>query len=155
MAADALVSLGVVVAGALALLHGWLWLDPVISLLVALVIVIGSGRLFLQSAHLLFDGVPPTIDLRAVRAHLEILPGVTRVHDLHIRAMSTSEIALTAQIIIPAGHPGDDFLEKLVAQLRDRFDITHATIQIMRHPSGESCDPATGALQSCTEGMRD
>jgi cobalt-zinc-cadmium efflux system protein len=139
MAADALVSIGVVVAGALALWCGWLWLDPVVSLLIAVVIVIGTGRLFLQSAHLLFDGVPPTINLGVVRVYLERLPGVVRVHDLHVWAMSTSEIALTTQLVIPDGHPGDNFLEKASCHLAQEFGIGHATIQVVRTPFTPPC----------------
>lgn len=84
-----LVSAGVVVAGGLALWMGWNWLDPVVSLLIAAVIVVGSFGLFKQSVHLLFDGVPANVDLPAVRAWLLALPGVSRVHDLHIWAMGT------------------------------------------------------------------
>lgn len=87
MAADALVSAGVVAAGGLALAFGWLWLDPVVSLLIAAVIVVGTWSLFQQSLHLMFDGVPENVDLHAVQALLEALPGVARAHDLHVWAM--------------------------------------------------------------------
>ena len=84
MAADAMVSAGVVIAGALTMWMGWVWLDPVVSLAIAAVILIGTFGLFKRSLHLLFDGVPDSVDPLAVRALLTALPGVSRVHDLHI-----------------------------------------------------------------------
>lgn len=139
MAADALVSAGVVVAGGLALWMGWDWLDPVVSLVIAAVIVVGTWGLFKQSVHLLFDGVPANVDLPAVRAWLLSLPGVTRVHDLHIWAMGTSEVALTAHLVMPEGHPDDAFLQSLTHQLHDRFDIKHVTVQVVREPFTPPC----------------
>jgi cobalt-zinc-cadmium efflux system protein len=130
MAADTLVSLGVVAAGVLYLWTSWDWLDPAASLAIAAVIVVGTGRLFFQSLHLLFDGVPDSVDLAAVQAFLAAQPGVEDVHDLHVWAMSTSDIALTAHLVTPGGHPGDGFLEDLADALHHRFDITHPTIQI-------------------------
>ncbi|MEN9436357.1 MAG: hypothetical protein RIR09_1012, partial [Pseudomonadota bacterium] len=123
MAADALVSVGVLIAGALALWFGWTWLDPVASLLIAAVIVVGTWSLFRQSLHLLFDGVPESVDLLQVKALLESLPGVDRVHDLHVWAMGTSEIAMTAQLVMPDGPAGDAFLQNATEQLHDRFEI--------------------------------
>ena len=139
MAADALVSAGVVVAGGLALAFGWLWLDPVVSLLIAAVIVVGTWSLFRQSLHLLFDGVPDEVDLHAVQALLEGLPGVARVHDLHIWAMGTSEIAMTAHLVMPEGHADDAFLQRATEQLHDRFEIEHVTLQVVRVPFTNPC----------------
>ncbi|MDP3086158.1 MAG: cation diffusion facilitator family transporter [Rubrivivax sp.] len=139
MAADALVSAGVVVAGGLALWFGWNWLDPVVSLIIAAVIVVGTWSLFRQSVHLLFDGVPEDVDLLAVQALLEGLPGVARVHDLHVWAMGTSEIAMTAHLVMPEGHADDAFLQNATRQLHDRFEIEHATIQVMRVPFMAPC----------------
>jgi cobalt-zinc-cadmium efflux system protein len=139
MAADALVSLGVVISGGLALWFGWLWLDPVVSLLIAAVIVIGTWRLFRQSLHLLFDGVPAGVDLGEVRSLLESLPGVERVDDLHVWAMGTTAIALTTHLVMPDGAPGDDFLQDATRQLHDRFEIEHVTIQIVRAAFGKGC----------------
>lgn len=130
MAADALVSLGVVAAGVLYLWQGWDWLDPVASLVIAAVVVIGTWGLFRQSLHLLFDGVPDSVDLAAVETYLLSQPGVEGVHDLHVWAMSTSDIALTAHLVMPGGHPGDGFLDALADALHDRFEIVHPTIQI-------------------------
>jgi len=141
MAADTLVSLGVVAAGALYLWQGWTWLDPVASLLIALVIVAGTWNLFRQSLHLLFDGVPSSVNLNAVQAWLAALPGVKEVHDLHVWAMSTQETALTAHLVMPDGHPGDDFYRQIAANLRTRFGITHPTLQIELTRIGDGCPP--------------
>ncbi|MFP5450100.1 MAG: cation diffusion facilitator family transporter, partial [Alphaproteobacteria bacterium] len=101
MAADALVSLGVVIAGALTLALGWLWLDPVASLVIAAIIVVGTWGLFRQSLHLLFDGVPAGIDLREVERELAALPGVVQVADLHVWAAGTTRTVLTAHLVVP------------------------------------------------------
>ena len=139
MAADALVSLGVVVAGVLVLAFGWQWLDPLLSLAIAVVIVVGTWGLFRQSLHLLFDGVPEQIDLAEVRSVLEALPGVERVHDLHVWAMGSTEIALTAHLIRPEGPPEDDFYQQASALLNARFHIDHITLQVNRAPSEVAC----------------
>jgi cobalt-zinc-cadmium efflux system protein len=139
MAADALVSGGVVVAGALTLWMGWVWLDPVVSLLIAAVILLGTWSLFRQSLHLLFDGVPDSVDLMAVRQSLLDLPGVTQVHDLHVWAMGTSQIAMTAHLITPGGHPDDAFYRHAADVLLDRFEITHVTLQVVREPFMPLC----------------
>ena len=139
MAADALVSAGVVIAGALTLWMGWLWLDPVASLAIALVILVGTWGLFKQSLHLLFDGVPDSVDPQAVQACLAALPGVTRVHDLHIWATGTSHITLTAHLVMPQGQADDAFLQLANAQLHDRFEITHVTLQVMKEAFTQAC----------------
>ena len=130
MAADALVSLGVVIAGAVFIWTGWTWLDPAISLAIALVILLGTWDLLRQSLHLSLDGVPASIELNRVRAYLVSLPQVCGAHDLHVWAMSTSDIALSVHLSMPEGHPGDAFLEQIGRELHDRFAIEHATIQI-------------------------
>lgn len=139
MAADALVSAGVVIAGALTLWAGWVWLDPVVSLLIAAVIVVGTWSLFRQSLHMLFDGVPEHIDPQAVHDCLAALPGVSRVHDLHIWAMGTSDVAMTAHLVMPHGHADDAFLREATAQLHDRFEITHVTLQVMQEAFSVPC----------------
>ncbi|UCU96807.1 cation diffusion facilitator family transporter [Hydrogenophaga taeniospiralis] len=139
MAADALVSAGVVVAGALTLWMGWTWLDPVVSLLIAAVILIGTWNLFRQSLHLLFDGVPDSVDPQAVHDYLVALPGISRVHDLHIWAMDTSQVAMTAHLVMPQGHADDGFLKEVTEQLHHRFEITHATLQVVSAPFTEPC----------------
>jgi len=142
MASDALVSLGVVVAAGLSLWFGWSWLDPVASLVIALVIVAGTWSLFRRSLRLMFDGVPEHIDLAAVRRELESLPGVQRVHDLHVWATGTTDVALTAHLVMPQGHPDDSFFEDATCRLRDRFRIGHVTLQVIRTPFMTLCEGA-------------
>ncbi len=136
MAADAGVSLGVVVAGLVILLTGWQWLDPVVSLAIVAVILVGTWGLLRDSVNLALDAVPEGIDTAAVTTYLAALPGVTEVHDLHIWAMSTTETALTAHLVIPGIRDGDALLARVCAELHDRFGIEHATVQI------EHGDPA-------------
>jgi cobalt-zinc-cadmium efflux system protein len=137
MAADALVSLGVVVAGGLILLTGARWIDPVTSLVIVLVIAWGTWGLLKDSVKLGLNAVPGHIDEAAVRGHLAALPGVTAVHDLHIWPMSTTEAALTAHLVMPSGHPGDAFLHELAHQLEHDFAIGHTTVQV---ETGERCE---------------
>jgi cobalt-zinc-cadmium efflux system protein len=139
MAADALVSAGVVLAGALTLWMGWVWLDPVVSLVIAVVILLGTWGLFSQSLHMLFDGVPDSVDPQAVRDCLAELPGVAHVHDLHIWATGTSHIALTAHLVMPQGHADDAFLKYATEQLHTRFEITHTTLQVMNEAFTQPC----------------
>ncbi len=143
MAADALVSAGVVIAGALTLWQGWTWLDPVVSLGIAAVILWGTWDLFKQSLHMLFDGVPEHIDPHAVHDLLAALPGVEKVHDLHIWAMGTSQVALTAHLVMPAGNTDDTFLANATEQLHAHFDIAHVTLQVVKAPFTLSCVPAS------------
>ena len=142
MAADAAVSAGVVVAGPLSLWFSWGWLDPVVSLLIAVLIVAGTWRLFRQSLHLLFDGVPEGVDLGAVQALLQAQPGVARVHDLHVWAMGTTDIAMTAHLVMPDGGADDAFLQRATEQLSQRFGIAHVTLQVVRQPFGPGCLPS-------------
>ena len=139
MAADALVSAGVVVAGALTLWMGWTWLDPIASLVISGVILIGTWGLFKQSLHMLFDGVPDSVDAQAVHDCLATLPGVSRVHDLHIWAMGTSHIALTAELVMPQGHADDAFLQDVTRQMQVQFEISHVTLQVVKVPFTEPC----------------
>ena len=139
MAADALVSLGVVMAGGLYLRVGWSWIDPVVGLLIAVIIVVGTARLFRQSLHLLFDGVPDGIDLSEVREQLLAIPGVTQVDNLHVWAMGTSQTALTAHLVMPNGQADDGALDAAAHALRNRFRIEHTTLQIIRSPRPNIC----------------
>lgn len=130
MAADALVSLGVVISGAIFVWTGWAWLDPAMSLVIAVVILLSTWGLLRQSLHLSLDGVPASVELDIVKSYLSSLPGVIEIHDLHVWAMSTSETALTAHLVMSDGHPGDEFLCRVADELHDNFSIEHATIQI-------------------------
>lgn len=130
MVADAAVSAGVVIAGIGLLLTGWLWLDPLVSLIVAAVIVWGTWGLLRDSILMSMKAVPPGIEPAAVRAYLEGLPGVARLHDLHIWPMSTTETALTCHLVMPGSRPADDFLVGVTQYLRECHGIGHATIQI-------------------------
>ena len=139
MAADALVSVGVVLAGIGILLTHWLWLDPVLSILISILIVFSTWDLLKDSFHLAIDGVPNHIDERAVRTYLVECVGVSQVHDLHIWNMSTSETALTAHLVMPEGHPGDAFLSEISHELSEHFAIQHATMQIEVGDSDRPC----------------
>jgi cobalt-zinc-cadmium efflux system protein len=145
MAADAGVSAGVVVAAALTGWLGWAWLDPAASLAIALIILIGTWGLFRDSLHLMFDGVPTSIDLEAVRAELAALPGVACVSDLHVWATGTTQVALTAHLVTPAGHPDDAFYRAAAARLQERFAIGHVTLQAATEALMTPCDGVVAA----------
>ena len=151
MAADAAVSAGVVVAGALVLWQGWLWVDPAASLLIAAVILIGTWQLFRDSLHLMFDGVPRSIDLDAVRAELEALPGVDCVHDLHVWASGTTEVVLTAHVVMPAGHPDDAFFRSAAERMKERFSIGHVTLQASTEALMAACSGPKAPLSSSND----
>lgn len=130
MAADAAVSAGVVVAGILIALTGWLWIDPVASLLIVAVIAAGTWGLLKDSVKMSLLAVPDAIDMPKVRSALLKQPGVTAIHDLHVWPMSTTETALTAHLVMPHGHPGDAFLHDLAHRLDHDFGIHHSTFQV-------------------------
>ncbi len=134
MAADALVSVGVVFAGLMILLTGWLWLDPAASLIVNATIVWGTWGLLRDSVTMSLDAVPSGIESQRVGAFLSATAGVQGIHDLHIWSMSTTETALTAHLVMPGGHPGDSFLVELSEKLKERFGIGHATFQVETDP---------------------
>ena len=127
---DAVVSAAVVVAGFVMMNTGWVWLDPALSLVVSVVIVWGTWGLLRDSVKLSLQGVPPGVDFDGVKTWLAALPGVSEVHDLHIWGMSTTEVALTAHLMMPEGHPGDLFLQEVALALKSRHGIIHATVQI-------------------------
>lgn len=130
MAADAAVSLAVVIGGAVILLTGFDWIDPALSLLIAGVIVVGTWGLLRDSLDLALDAAPRGLDVEQVRGFLAALPGVTDVHDLHVWAMSTSETAMTAHLTRPDNADADAFLHRACEGLLDRFGIGHATLQV-------------------------
>ena len=135
MAADALVSVGVVVSGFAILRTGWLWLDPATSLVVALMVLLSTWGLLRDSVRLALAGVPEGTDLDGIRGYLASRPGVAGVHDLHVWAMSTTETALTAHLVRPASEgltseAPDGFLRETAEGLHEGFGIEHATLQI-------------------------
>lgn len=129
MAADAGVSLGVVLGGLIIKLTGITWIDPVLSFIIVAVIVYGAWGLLRDSVKLALDAVPQEIDLKEVNSYLKSVNGVEEVHDLHIWAMSTTETALTAHLVVPKGQ-NDDFLYRIREELHNKFEITHTTLQI-------------------------
>jgi cobalt-zinc-cadmium efflux system protein len=139
MAADAGVSAGVVVAGVVILTTGWLWIDPVVSLIITAIIVAGTWGLLRDSFNLSLDAVPAGIDPEAVKSYLAELPGVTGVHHLHIWAMSTSETALTVHLRKPDAGDDDLLIEQASRELHERFGIAHITIQWERRSELDSC----------------
>jgi cobalt-zinc-cadmium efflux system protein len=139
MAADALVSLGVVVAGGLIVWTGAWWIDPVASLVIVVVIGVGTWGLLRDSVKMALLAVPDSIHESEVRAYLAGLPGVTAIHDLHIWPMSSTETALTAHLVMPGGHRGDGFLHEVSHELEHRFHIGHATVQIETGAHAEHC----------------
>ncbi len=139
MAGDALVSLGVVIAGAVILWIGATWIDPATSLVIVVVIGVGTWGLLKDSVKMALLAVPDSIHEGEVRAYLAGLPGVTAVHDLHIWPMSTTETALTAHLVIPGGHRGDDLLHKVAHELEHRFHIGHATVQVETGAHADHC----------------
>lgn len=140
MAADALVSVGVVFSGALYVWQGWTWIDPVVSLTIAIVIVVGTWSLLHRSLHLLFDGVPDDIDLGAVRDSLLALPGVAEVHDLHVWALATNEVALTAHLVLEdTATQTASLLEDARENLHERFEIRHVTLQVENTEQAALC----------------
>ena len=129
MAADAAVSLGVVVAALVIMWTGWQWVDPAISLCIAAIVLVSGWGLARDSVNLALDGVPRGIELSGVRDYLGRLEGVIEVHDLHVWAMSTNETALTVHLVRPGGYD-DAFLHGVCAELSHRFNIHHATLQV-------------------------
>ena len=130
MAGDAAVSAGVVLAGLIILMTGWLWLDPVVSLLVNAMIIWGTWKLLRDSTTMALNAVPPAIEPRQVRLFLAGQPGVAEIHDLHIWPISTTDTALTVHLVMPSGHPGDAFLMGICESLRTDYGIGHATLQV-------------------------
>jgi cobalt-zinc-cadmium efflux system protein len=142
MLGDAAIAFGVVLAGVAILYTGWLWLDPAVSLVISALVVWGTWGLLRDSVNLALHGVPEGIDTAEVRKYLAGLDGVSEVHDLHIWGMSTTETALTVHLVTPGGYPGDAFRQALCLNLRKRYEIAHATIQIEVADTAHSCELA-------------
>ena len=141
MAADALVSLGVVVAGVAIIFTGLWWIDPLVSLVIVAVIAWGTWGLARDSLTMGLLAAPARIDLAEVKAHLASFDGVTAVHDLHVWPMSTTETALTAHLVMPGRPASDSFLSDLADSLETRFGVGHSTLQVEsgENPCGHGC----------------
>jgi cobalt-zinc-cadmium efflux system protein len=138
LAADAGVSLSVVMAGAVIWKTGWNWVDPAMSLAVSVVVLASTWNLLREAVHLALDGVPERVDIGMVRDFLQSLPTISEVHDLHIWAMGTTEVALTAHLVMPWCPEPPEFLERLEHDLK-RFGIDHATVQLEPSQDARSC----------------
>jgi cobalt-zinc-cadmium efflux system protein len=145
MLSDALVSVGVVVSGLLITLTGWSLLDPIVSLVIVAVILVGTWRLLRDSLTLSLDGVPSSVNSSAVMSYLAHQRGVTDVHDLHIWALSTTSVALTAHLVVPDRGAEDALLTSLTPDLKRRFQIQHATLQIERDRCAHGCEDEAAA----------
>lgn len=139
MAADAAVSLGVAIAGIAMVFTGWYWLDPVTSLVIVAVILVGTWSLLRESAQLALHAVPTHIDTQKIEKYLRSLSGITDIHDLHIWGMSTTESALTVHLVMPAGYPGDLFMDEISHELNEQFSIHHCTLQVEQGTTAHQC----------------
>jgi len=139
MAADAAISLGVLVAGVIVRYTGWNWLDPLVSAIIVAIIVYSTWSLLKQSMRMMLAAVPDNLDHAEVEQFLRAQPGVTDVHDVHIWSMSTTENALTAQLVTPAGHPGDAAMDAISEQLKEQFSIDHSTLQVRLGTTAHEC----------------
>lgn len=142
MAADAAVSAGVVVSGLIIVLTGWAWLDPLVSLAIAAVILVSTWGLLRDSFNLSLDMVPAGVEIASVQAFLAELPGVSEVHDLHVWPLSTTETALTAHLVRPDAPLDDAFTQRVCGELRSRFGIGHSTLQIEQGDPAFACQLA-------------
>jgi cobalt-zinc-cadmium efflux system protein len=155
MAADAAVSLAVVLAGFAILWTGKTWIDPAASLVLAVVIFWGTWSLLRESSNLALQGVPEGIDPLRVEAYLAQLPGVAEVHDLHIWGMSTTQTALTAHLVKPAVENEDELLARATSDLHDQFGIEHVTLQLERSEDVEACRQACRERDPARRSQRD
>ena len=146
MAADAAVSAAVVIAGGLILVTGKYWIDPVASFGIALVVLWGTYGLLHESISMSLFGVPSNLEVEDVEAEILRLPGVTKVHDLHVWHLSTTDMALTAHLFVPGGYPGDEFLHGAADRMAEIFRIGHSTFQI------ETSDPSDCRLHDDKSG---
>ncbi|MXS78820.1 cation transporter [Nitrosomonas sp. JL21] len=140
MAADAGISFSVMLSGIGMMFTGWYWLDPVVSQIIVLIIIISTWGLLQESLKLALNAVPTDIDLSSVDAYLRSCRGVKDIHDLHIWGMSTTENALTVHLVIPDGYPGDNYMDEIMKTLSERFNINHSTLQMELGSSNHICN---------------
>ena len=139
MLADAAISLGVALAGLVMMFTGWYWLDPIVSLLIVGVIVMGTWDLLRESVQLALSAIPEHINAAEVEKYLRQCRGVTDIHDLHIWGMSTTETALTVHLVMPEGYPGDVYMDEITQSLKERFTIHHSTLQVEQGTTDHAC----------------
>jgi len=139
MAADAAISMGVMLSGIGMIFTGWYWLDPVVCQIIVIIIVISTWGLLRESIQLSLNAVPAGIDIHAIEAYLRSCAGVSDIHDLHIWGMSTTESALTVHLVMPGGYPGDTLLDDITQTLNVRFKVQHSTIQVELGTTNHAC----------------
>lgn len=139
MLSDGLITVGVIFSAFLIKFTNYYWIDPICSILISVIIFINSWSLFHESFHLMIDGVPYRIQVNEIQKFLESIPGIKNVHDLHIWAMSTTEIALTVHLVKPDSKNDDEVLKKISKELEEKFQIQHTTIQFERKMTEENC----------------
>ncbi len=139
LAYDALISFGVVVAGAVILFTGWMWLDPVVGLMIVVLILWGTWGLLRDSTNLILDAVPHNIDKGKVTDYLNNIEGVQAIHDLHIWGLSTKESALTCHLVVPEKTIDDAMIHQIQEDLSHQFNIHHSTLQVEKAHRAENC----------------
>ncbi|WP_082219677.1 cation diffusion facilitator family transporter [Massilia sp. NR 4-1] len=139
LAADAAISLGVLLSGLVVMYTGWTWLDPLVSIAIVVLITMGTWSLLRESLRMVLAAVPENVDAPQVEQFLRAQPGVTEVHDLHIWSMSTTETALTAHLVMPDGYPGDQALDAITRELKEKFSIHHTTLQTEQGTTEHAC----------------
>lgn len=139
LAADAAISLGVLLSGLAVMATGWTWLDPAVSLAIVAIIMVSTWSLLKQSLKMVMAAVPDSVDANAIDQFLRARDGVSDVHDLHIWAMSTTETALTAHLVMPGGYPGDQAIDDITARLKAEFSIHHCTLQVELGTTEHAC----------------
>jgi cobalt-zinc-cadmium efflux system protein len=139
LAADAAISLGVLVAGLVVLSTGWAWIDPAVSLVIVVLIMKSTWSLLREALDMTLGAVPGNVDADAVEKFLLARPGVTSVHDLHIWSMSTTDVALTCHLVMPGGYPGDVAIDQIASGLKEQFGIHHTTLQTEQGTTQHEC----------------
>jgi cobalt-zinc-cadmium efflux system protein len=145
LAYDAVISFGVVVAGVIILFTKALWIDPLVGLLIVLTILGGTWSLLRDSVNLILDAVPRHINYQGIKDYLSKIAGVTEIHDLHIWSLSTSEIALTAHLVMPERDLHDQDYQEINHDLEHKFKVNHTTIQVEKGTTENPC----GQVKTC------